>query len=82
MNIILKILYIIAAGFFTLIIISILSDMEYFMIYDTINYRILTIITLISLWIPIFIKNNMIVKLACFFLFLIYILLYIAHPLL
>lgn len=49
MNIIYKIINIIFAIFFTGIIISILYNTEYFMINDTAFFRILSIITLISM---------------------------------
>lgn len=89
MNIICKIIYIIYkvlsivfAMFFTLIISSIFSNIEYFMINDTIFFRILTIITLISIWLPIFIRFNIFINAVFFGIFIVYVVLYIAHPLL
>lgn len=82
MNIIYKVINIVFAIIFTIIIISILSDTEYFMINDTALFRFLTIITLISLWLLIFIKTNCLLKLTFFLLFILYFILYIAHPLL
>ncbi len=84
MNIIYKIINIIIniifAVFFTVIIISILFNTEYFMINDTAFFRILSIITLISLWFPIFIKTNIFIISICIMIFIIYFLLYISHP--
>lgn len=82
MNIIYKIINIIFAIFFTGIIVSILSNTEYFMINDTVFFRILSIITLISLWLPVFIRTNIFIISICILIFIIYFVLYIFHPLL
>lgn len=82
MNIIYKTINIIFALFFTMIIVSILSDTEYFRINDTVFFRILSIVTLLSLWLPVFIRTNILVKSICIFIFIIYFVLYISHPLL
>lgn len=82
MNIIYKIINIIFAIFFTIIIISILSNAEYFMINDSAFFRILSIITLISLWLPLFIRTNIFIISICILIFIVYFVLYIAHPLL
>lgn len=82
MNIIYKVINIVFAIVFTIIIISILSNTEYFIISDTEFFRILSLITLISLWVTIIIKINCLLKLAFFLLFILYFTLYIAHPLL
>lgn len=82
MNIIYKVINIVFAIVFTIIIISILSNTEYFIISDTEFFRILSLITLISLWVPIIIKINYLLKLVFFLLFILYFTLYIAHPLL
>ncbi len=82
MNIIYKIANIIFSIFFTLIITSIISHAEYFMINDTIFFRILSILTLISLWLPIFIRTNIYIISICIFIFIVYFVLYISHPLL
>lgn len=80
MNIIYKIINIIFSTFFTMIIISILSHTELFMINDTAFFIILSIITLISLWLPVFIRINIYVISICILIFIIYFLLYIVHP--
>ena len=86
MNIIFKVIYkvinIIFSIFFTLIITSIISNTEYFMIKDTIFFRILSIITLVSLWLPVFIRTNIYVISICILIFIVYFFLYISHPLL
>lgn len=82
MNIIYKVINIIFAIFFTMIIVSILSDTEYFRINDTVFFRILSIIILISMWLPVFIRTNIFIKSICIFIFIIYFILYISHPLL
>ena len=82
MNIIYKVINIVFAIFFTIIIFSLSSNTENFMIIDTAIFRILTIITLISLWLPIFIKTNILIISICILIFIIYFVLYIAHPLL
>lgn len=82
MNIICKVISIVFAIFFTLIIHSIFSNAEYFMINDTAFFRILSIITLICMWLPIFIKFNIFINALFIGVFIIYFLLYIAHPLL
>lgn len=81
MNIIYKIMNIIFAVLFTIVIISILSHAELFMINDTAFFRILSIITLISLWLPVFIRINIYIISICILIFITYFLLYIAHPL-
>lgn len=81
-NIIYKVINIIFALFFTVIIISILSNTEYFMINDTAFFRILSMVTLLSLWLPVFIRINIFIISICFLIFIIYFILYIAHPLL
>lgn len=82
MNMIYKVINIVFAIFFTIIIFSLSSNTENFMIIDNVIFRILTIITLISLWLPIFIKTNCLLKLTFLLLFIIYFILYISHPLL
>ena len=82
MNIIYKVINIVFAIFFTIIIISILSNAEYFMINDSAFFRILSIITLISLWLPVFIRTNIFIISICILIFIVYFVLYIAHPLL
>lgn len=82
MNIIYKVINIIFAIFFTVLIFLIFFNAEYFMIKDTAFFRILTIITLICMWLPIFIKFNIFVNALFVVIFIIYFLLYIAHPLL
>jgi len=81
-NILCKVIHILFAGFFTLIIISIFNNTKLNMIDDTICYKILSMITLISLWLPIFVRTNFIIKILSFLPFIIYFVLYIAHPLL
>ncbi len=82
MNIIYKVINIVFAIYFTLIIKSIFLNAEYFMINDTEFFRIFTIITLICMWLPIFIKFNIFINALFIGVFVIYFLLYIAHPLL
>ena len=82
MDIIYKIINIIFAIFFTISIISILSNAEYFMINDSAFFRILSIITLISLWLPVFIRTNIFIISICILIFIVYFVLYISHPLL
>ena len=82
MNIIYKVVSIIFAIFLTVIIISIEFNSEYFMINNTAFFRILSILVLISLWLPFFIKTNCLLKFVIFLLFILYFILYIAHPLL
>jgi len=81
-NILCKVIHILFASFFTLIIISIFNNTKLNMIDDTICYKILSMITLISLWLPIFVRTNFIIKILSFLPFIIYFVLYIAHPLL
>lgn len=82
MNIIYKVINIIFAIFFTVLIFLIFFNAEYFMIKDTAFFRILTIITLISIWLPIFIRFNIFINAVFFGIFIVYVVLYIAHPLL
>lgn len=82
MDIMCKIVNIIIAMFFSFIIYSLLSNPDYFQIIDTAFFRIFSIITLISLWVPVFIRINLIVIPICILIFIIYFVLYISHPLL
>lgn len=81
-SIVYKIINIIFAIFFTGIIISILFNTEYFSIDDTVGFRILSIIALISMWLPVFVRTNIFIISICIFIFIIYFVLYISHPLL